>query len=315
MKGNCIPKIIKKFKRTPKINLRRLRIGGKTVDVPVIIINGSIKGKTLLITAGMDGDEYSGISASYNLIDKYCGGLNAGKLIIIPIVNLPGFWNETSLNPLDGKYPKFIYPGSETGKESEQLVYWLHTNWVREADVWLDLHGGSNTERLTPFVITWKSKNTEVNDFARMILNTMPAGKVVFDQDRISDKTDILGRNGCSYFISEAGSFTYIDRPSIDFHKKVAEHIMSNVGMLNNRNRRSRSRVFSSVNEYALTRGGLWHARKFLGSVKKGMVLGEVLSFDNKIIEQVLVRKTGQLLWIKEGMAAHPGDIIGGVAV
>jgi predicted deacylase len=43
--------------------------------------------KTLLITAGIDGDEYAGIEVAYRLIDGSDRPF-AGRLLIIPIVNM-----------------------------------------------------------------------------------------------------------------------------------------------------------------------------------------------------------------------------------
>jgi len=106
----------------------------------------------VLITAGIDGDEYAGIEAAKHLILTYQGNI---PLTIIPIVNLAGYLAKTSFNPLDGKYPKYIYPGSKFGSSSSKLKYQL-SQYERGIDLWIDLHGGASDEHLKPFI--WASE-------------------------------------------------------------------------------------------------------------------------------------------------------------
>jgi hypothetical protein len=41
------------------------------ISIPVADIQGDSPGKTLLVIGGMDGDEYAGIEAAYQLAEKY----------------------------------------------------------------------------------------------------------------------------------------------------------------------------------------------------------------------------------------------------
>ncbi len=86
-------------------------LGERHIEIPVAEIEGSLPGKTLLITAGMDGDEYAGIEAAFQAVEKYQHETFSGRLIILPVVNILGFENESSQNPLDQKFPKYIFPG------------------------------------------------------------------------------------------------------------------------------------------------------------------------------------------------------------
>lgn len=134
----------------PAIELVPVNLGEKTIHVPVATINGNAEGPSLLITAGNDGDEYAGIAAAYRLIEEFSKLSFAGKLRIIPIVNIPGFENEMSKNPIDQKFPKYIYPGNPSGSASERLRFWI-SEFAESSDFWLDLHGGSLVESLVPF--------------------------------------------------------------------------------------------------------------------------------------------------------------------
>jgi len=109
----------------------------------------------VLITAGVDGDEYAGINTAQTLIKTYRGTI---PLTIIPLVNLPGYQAKVSWNPLDGKYPKHIFPGSPWGSSSSRLMYQVskHTRGIK---VWIDLHGPATGENLISFV--WASQDKQ----------------------------------------------------------------------------------------------------------------------------------------------------------
>jgi predicted deacylase len=52
------------------LKTQNLFIDEMEYKIPVIVFNKR-KRKTILITAGIDGDEYAGIKAAYKLINKF----------------------------------------------------------------------------------------------------------------------------------------------------------------------------------------------------------------------------------------------------
>ncbi len=141
---------------------------GKTrISIPVADIQGERPGKTFLVTAGIDGDEYTGIQAAYELIEVYRKRNFAGRLIVIPIVNVPGFEAGCSENPLDGQFPKSVFPGKENDSPTERLVDWLARSYVSESYVWFDLHSGALNERLNPFLWTYETGVASVDSWMK----------------------------------------------------------------------------------------------------------------------------------------------------
>lgn len=106
----------------------------------------------VLITAGVDGDEYEGIKAAQYLIDNYKGDI---PITVIPIVNIAGYQAKVSFNPLDHRYPKNIFPGSIIGSSSSKLMFKL-SQYTKNVDYWIDLHCAASDEQLTPFI--WASE-------------------------------------------------------------------------------------------------------------------------------------------------------------
>ncbi len=101
----------------------------------------------VLITAGIDGDEYEAINLAKEIMSNYDLDI---PITVIPIVNLAGYHAKTSYNPLDGRYPKSIFPGSPLGGSSSRLMYEV-SKYALGKKLWIDLHSGAIGETLFPF--------------------------------------------------------------------------------------------------------------------------------------------------------------------
>jgi len=101
----------------------------------------------VLITAGVDGDEYEAINLAKEIIRSYNLDI---PITVIPIVNLAGYQSKISYNPLDGRYPKAIFPGSPLGSSSSRLMHEV-SKYARGKKLWIDLHSGAIGETLFPF--------------------------------------------------------------------------------------------------------------------------------------------------------------------
>ena len=187
------------IRRTP------VDLGFKTIHIPVADFQIDNPDKTILITAGMDGDEYASIKAAYNLIHFYSKKKLANRIIIIPIVNTPGFKQLVSFNPMDGKFPKHICPGDQNGSPTERLIFWLWSRYIQYSDAWIDLHGGAITETLNPFVWTHETKSAQKNKLLFKIIRTLSAEIIVCEKESIFSKDKFLSQKGPLYFITESG--------------------------------------------------------------------------------------------------------------
>jgi predicted deacylase len=102
----------------------------------------------ILITAGIDGDEYQSIKTAKMIISNYKLDV---PITVIPIVNIAGYQAKTSYNPLDGHFPKHIFPGSSFGSSSSRLMNQI-SRYTAGKKIWIDLHCGALGETLFPFI-------------------------------------------------------------------------------------------------------------------------------------------------------------------
>lgn len=282
------------------ILLHRVNIG-ETVSIPVAQLgNGS--GKTVLITAGLDGDEYAGIEAAYTLIELYSKQKFDGRLIIIPLVNIPGFEAGVSWNPLDHKYPKHIFPGKEKGSATEKLMYWLSENFVRDVDLWIDLHSGASTEYLVSYIDISDTRQKKVSVILHACLQKIKAERIVFQGE--NKFTNAIAKKGVAYIRLESGQLGSRNKKDIKQHVDWVKQLLSEkpISKLAKRN------AWRNVREFLAVKEGVW-IPVFLGkAVKKNNLLGEIRSLDAKILQKIIAKENGVFLWRREAMSCKKGD-------
>src|SRR5499427_1859737 len=121
---------------------------------PVISITGAKPGSVLFVNAGVHGGEYPAIEAVIRLSKTLNPKKIAGRVILMPVLNLPAFRSRTPfVCPIDNVNPNRVFPGDPRGSYSEQMTHALINEFVVHAEAYVDLHGGDIPEALVPFVI------------------------------------------------------------------------------------------------------------------------------------------------------------------
>jgi N-alpha-acetyl-L-2,4-diaminobutyrate deacetylase len=120
--------------------------GWANLLMPITVIrNGS--GPTVLLMAGNHGDEYPGQVAILKLMRELSPDQVHGRLIMIPVLNIPASKAATRLSPLDGKNLNRCFPGRADGTVSEMIAHFCSTVLFPQADVVIDIHtGGRSTD-------------------------------------------------------------------------------------------------------------------------------------------------------------------------
>jgi len=72
-----------------KISIDRLPTG-TLIDIPVYVFNSKKPGPTILIQAGLHGDEINGIEIVRRMLQQKRFKINKGAVIAVPILNILG---------------------------------------------------------------------------------------------------------------------------------------------------------------------------------------------------------------------------------
>lgn len=114
----------------------------------VYVIDSGKKGPTILITAGVHGDEYEPIIAAQKLSRSLEGKLVKGKVIIVPNVNQSAVELNSRFGA-DGLDLARTCPGDSEGSETQHDAAFI-SEWIKNSDALIDLHTGGRILDIHP---------------------------------------------------------------------------------------------------------------------------------------------------------------------
>lgn len=127
-----------------QIDIRIARLPSHTwIDLPVFVYRSKIDGPSLLLTAGIHGDEINGIEIVRKLITRKMISPDRGTVIAIPLVNVYGFINN-SRNLPDGKDLNRCFPGGNVGSLAKQIAHIIMSDIMPNIDYGVDFHTGGS---------------------------------------------------------------------------------------------------------------------------------------------------------------------------
>jgi predicted deacylase len=118
--------------------------------IPVAVLNGGRPGKTVLLTAGVHGDEYEGQIALLELVRDLDPDTLSGRVIVVPAANLPAARAGRRTSPIDGGNLARAFPGDGAGGLTSQIAEGIARLLLPHADMVLDLHGGGRSLEYLP---------------------------------------------------------------------------------------------------------------------------------------------------------------------
>jgi predicted deacylase len=112
---------------------------GMTVKIPLHVRRGLEDGPVVFVTAALHGDEINGTGAVRTLIQDTSFQLRAGSVILVPVLNLPGFDRHSRYLP-DRRDLNRCFPGSAQGSLASRLARSIFDEIVMRSDYGIDLH-------------------------------------------------------------------------------------------------------------------------------------------------------------------------------
>jgi predicted deacylase len=276
--------------------------------VPVIIERAKVDGPTVLLMAGMHGDEINGVEIIRRVIRKGFNKPQIGTIICLPVFNIFGFLNLKRELP-DGRDLNRSFPGSESGSLAAQFAFHFMKEIAPHVDYVIDFHTGSAQRNNFP-QIRCVLENEESVALAKIfnppyILNSSYISKTIRESISKLDKKMLLfeggktnsieefiveeGLNGVKRFLSHMGMRTF----KIDISKDRTPVILSE------------SRWMRSPNS------GMFQATVTNGArVTKGEVIGIVTDPYGKIERKVKAHSNGYIICLNESPVVYKGDAI-----
>ena len=142
-----------------KISIDRLPTG-TLIDIPIYVFNAKKPGPTILVQAGLHGDEINGIEIVRRMLQQKRFKVKKGAVVAVPILNIFGFIHFSRDVP-DGKDVNRSFPGTKSGSMASRIAYHYTTDILQQIDFGIDLHtGGAQRHNFPQIRFTEEDENS-----------------------------------------------------------------------------------------------------------------------------------------------------------
>lgn len=285
-------------------------VQGQPYRLPMWLINGTADGPALVVTAGVHAAEYASIAAALDL-GRFLEPTNLrGRVIVVPIVDMPAFTARSIyICPLDGKNPNRVFPGNADGTASEQIADWVFRNVIKQADYYVDLHGGDLIEALVPFTIFFRTGNKRVDDTSLEIAKVFGIHFLMCSETPGSTFC-AASRAGIPSILTESGGQGIWTPQQVADHTHGLNRLMQHLGMIPGG--APQPVPFTLLDRFLWLRSdhsGFWYpAISVSEKVKAGQTLGCVRDCQGHVLQTAVSPADGVVLFIVSSLAINQTD-------
>jgi predicted deacylase len=294
-------------------SVQHLALAGHRVDVPLFVANGAEAGPCLVVTAGLHGAEYASIAAALRLGRSLQPETLRGRVIVAPIVNMPGFRTRAMhICPLDGRNVNRVFPGDPHGSASEQLAAWLVREVIRHADYYVDLHDGDLTEAIIPFAVYHPSGDASLDEqMLEMVLLTNIA--TVVRREVPGTATDYAGGTlGIPSIVIEGGGQGMWPPEAVAVHTQGLDRLMRHWGLLAGpKPEPTTPQIVEEFIWLTSEHEGYYYPEVTPGEeVHRRQSLGTVTDLAGSVLQVAAAPVDCQVLVVQTSLAVNEGDLL-----
>lgn len=155
-----------------------------SIMIPITVVNGG-PGPTILFTGGNHGDEYEGPIALLKLAHRLTAAAVSGRVIILPVMNLPAVRAAKRTSPIDGVNMNRAFPGARDGSVTRVICDYVSRALLPLADVVVDIHSGGKTLDFVPSAVIHQLEDPAMMEKSLAALKAFgaPVGMVLKELD------------------------------------------------------------------------------------------------------------------------------------
>ncbi len=200
---------------------------GDSVEIPVTIVNGERDGPTVFVTAALHGDELNGVKVVQEIATRYDPDEIAGTLVLLHVVNVPGYLAQQRYIPIYDQDLNRSFPGRARSNTAERIANVVYKRFIEPCDYGIDLHT-STRNRTTMYHVRADMADPEVNRLARAFgSNLVLAGEA--DEGSLRS---VATRNGTPTITVEMGKAHRFQLPLIDRALDGIESVLAELDVL-----------------------------------------------------------------------------------
>jgi len=289
--------------------LLRIEIGrlptGTLIDIPVHVFNSKKAGPTVLVQAGLHGDEINGVETLRRMLENKDFAISKGAVIVVPILNVFGFIHFSRDVP-DGKDVNRSFPGTRTGSLASRIAYHYTQEILPQIDFGLDLHTGGGQRSNFPQIRYTKEDKMSL-ELARMF-----NAPFSFAANLISGSfRKAAYKMGKPIAVFEAGESMRFQEEAIEIGIKGVKNVLSGLEMLPKRTNEIISKELNSRRWLRAPRAGMFIPEIKNGSeIRKGQLLGMVTDTFAKKHKKIKAPFDGYIICINHQAVVNQGDAL-----
>ena len=248
-------------------------------NIPVTVIYGKNRGKTICISAGIHNCEYTSIQTAIDLANEFNPDNINGILIILHTVNYSGFFKRVPrIVPEDNKNLNRVFPGEKNGTVSEKIAFAFSKYLYPQLDFFIDLHGGDLFEEVMPFIYAPGIGEKEVIDFSHKVASNISLPV------RVRSKASTGAYNsaaiqGVPSLLIEIGGNGNIESKNLDRYKSCLKEFLAYLEVIEytTSSKSEEQKEITQANYLESPCEGYWYPRFKAGDlVEKDDILGEI---------------------------------------
>lgn len=280
-----------------------------TLAVPIIIERSKKPGPTVLITAGIHGDEVNGVEIVRQIIAKGINIPKTGTIICVPVINVFGFLNMDRLFP-DGRDLNRSFPGSSNGSLASRVAHFVMKELVPHVDFAMDFHTGG-ADRFNAAQIRIVENNARLTELAHIF----GAPFIYYSQNLNKSYRNACDKVGVPMLLFEGGKSFNIHTTITNTGVNGAKRVLHHFGML-----RTKFKVSRPKTDAVVIKDSKWLRAKYSGMFKatvsinsyvtKGQVIGNITDPYGSFNHFVKAPKAGFIFNVNESPIIYQGDAI-----
>lgn len=293
-----------------RINFNTAKLYTNTaVEVPVIIQRAKRKGPTVLITAGIHGDEINGVEIVRQVIANGFNKPRRGTIICLPVINVFGFLNLSRQFP-DGRDLNRMFPGTKRGSLASRLAHQFSEEILPLADYCLDFHTGG-ASRFNAAQIRITANNPQLDKLAA-IFN---APFTIYSKTLKNSYRAICEKKNIPILLFEGGKSLDKNRDITRYGLEGVKRILNHLDMLSHKfsiQMLNEYTIFISKTKWMRAKySGLFHAEIQNGTyVEKGQLIAYITDAYGSLQHKVRASNNGYIINVNQSPVVYQGDAI-----
>lgn len=288
------------------INIARLPTG-TLIDIPIHVFNAKKAGPTVLVQAGLHGDEINGVETLRRMLQNNLFQLKRGAVIVVPILNIFGFIHFSRDVP-DGKDVNRSFPGRKSGSLASRIAF-AHTSQILpQIDFGIDLHTGGAQRSNFPQV-----RYTAADEQSKFLAKAFNAPFYFASRLIAGSFRKTTFKMGVPTVVYEAGESMRFDEEAISKAIQGISNVLVAHDMLpkENQTKKKKSIHLETTRWIRASRAGMFVPSVENGElVSKGQELGNITDTYAKKNKRIKAPFDGYIFCINHQAVVNQGDAL-----